>query len=99
MTTAMPLPHSPRHNQSSTKSRTIQLGDGCGSKLVPDERARLEPETIKAKPYPLADRGGNVRRLGKLADEVISLVLVCALLNKATDSSRITVSGDEETMT
>ena len=52
-------PHSTlksRHNRSSTKSRTIQFGDGCGSKLVPDERVRLEPETIQAEPYPLADR-------------------------------------------
>jgi len=40
-----------------------------------------------------------VRRLGKLADEVISLVLVRALLNKATDSSGITISGDEKAMT
>ena len=56
MITAILLPHSRRYNQSSTKSRTIQLGGGCGSKLVPDERASLEPPTIQAKPHPLADR-------------------------------------------
>ena len=42
------------------------------SKLTPDERAQLEPETIKATLYPLADKGGNVRKLGKLVSEVIS---------------------------
>ena len=68
------------------------------SKLAPDERARLEPETIKATLYPLADKGRNVRKLGKLADEVISLVLVRALLHEAADPSGAAVSGDEETM-
>ena len=68
------------------------------SKLAPDERARLEPETIKATLYPLADKVRNVRKLGKLADEVISLVLVRSLLNEAADPSGAAVSGDEETM-
>ena len=67
------------------------------SKLAPDERARLEPETIKATLYPLADKVRNVRKLGKLADEVISLVLVRSLLNEAADPSGAAVSGDEET--
>ena len=52
--TAVPPPHSPRHNQP---------------------------------PHKIQD------------DPVISLVLVRALLNKATDSSGITISGDEEAMT
>lgn len=68
-----------------------RLVDDRVSKLAPEERARLEPETIKAKLYPLADRGGNVRKLGKLADEVISLVLVRALLNEAANPSETAV--------
>lgn len=31
--------------------------------------------------YPLADKASNVRKLGKLVDEVISLVLVRAVLS------------------
>lgn len=49
-----------------------RLVDDNFSKLTPDERAQLEPETIKATLYPLADKGGNVRKLGKLVSEVIS---------------------------
>ena len=44
------------------------------------------------------DKGRNVRELGKMTDEVISLVLVRALLNEATDPIGAAVSGDEETM-
>ena len=38
-----------------------------------------------------------MRKLGKLADEVISLVLVRAVLNEAANPSGAAVSGDEET--
>lgn len=58
-----------------------RLVDDRFSKLVPDEQARLEPDAIKVTLYPLAEKSGNVRKLGKLADEVISLVLVRAVLN------------------
>lgn len=73
------------------------LVDDRLSKLAPEEQGRLEPGTIKASLYPLADKGGNVRKLGKLADEVISLMLVRATLNEAADSSAAAVSCDEET--
>lgn len=63
----------------------------------PDEQARLDPDAIKATLYPLADKSGNVRKLGKLTDEVISLVLVRAVLNEAADPSGAAVSDDEET--
>lgn len=58
-----------------------RLVDDRFSKLDPDEQARLNSGDIKAKLYPLADRSGNVRKLGKLVDEVISLVLVRAVLD------------------
>ncbi|WP_434615656.1 AAA family ATPase [Arthrobacter sp. A5] len=35
------------------------------TKLAPDEQSRLERDEIKATLYPLADKSGNVRKLGK----------------------------------
>jgi len=64
-----------------------RLVDDNFSKLTPDERTQLEPEKIKAMLYPLADKGGNVRKLGKLVDEVISLLLVRALLNDTSQTN------------
>lgn len=51
------------------------------SKLSVGERARLDLNQLKALLYPLADRSGNVRKLGKTVDEVISLILVRAILD------------------
>jgi ATP-dependent Clp protease ATP-binding subunit ClpA len=51
------------------------------SKLSVGERARLDLNQLKAFLYPLADRSGNVRKLGKMVDEVISLILVRAMLD------------------
>lgn len=58
-----------------------RLVDDRFSKLVSDEQERLEPSELKATLYPLADKFGNVRKLGKLVDEVISLKLVRAVLS------------------
>ncbi|MFG1911524.1 AAA family ATPase [Kribbella sp. NPDC048928] len=51
------------------------------SNLESDERDQLDLAAVKALLYPLAGNSGNVRRLGKLADGVISLLLVRALLS------------------
>lgn len=51
------------------------------SELTPDERVRLDPDDIKVKLNPLADQPGNVRKLGKLVDQLISLTLVHAILS------------------
>ena len=59
-----------------------RLVDDRFSKLASDEQARLESRAIKAMLYPVADKSGNVRKLGKLVDEVISLVLVRAVLSE-----------------
>lgn len=69
-----------------------RLVDSRYGKLEADERARLDVDDIKAKLYVSAHSLGNVRKLGKLVDEVISLVLVRAVLEdvprdrKATDT-------------
>jgi ATP-dependent Clp protease ATP-binding subunit ClpA len=52
------------------------------SKLSDDERARLDVDQLKAILHPLADTAGNVRKLGKTVDEVISLILVRAILDE-----------------
>ena len=44
-----------------------------------------------------AAKGNALGKLGKLTDEVISLVLVRAVLNEAADPSGAAVSDDEET--
>ena len=61
--------------------------------LAPDERDRLDASAIKSRLYPLADQSGNVRKLGKYVDEVISLVLVRALL--AENAAADVESGEE----
>lgn len=75
------------HFKPLSRDETLQvinrLVDDRFSKLAPDEQARLKPEDIKAKLSPLADNNGNVRKLGKLVDEVISLMLVGSLLDES----------------
>lgn len=51
------------------------------AKLTADEQAHVTPNDLRGLLYPLADASGNVRKLGKLIDEVLSLVLVRALLD------------------
>ena len=58
-----------------------RLIDDRFSKLADDEQDWLEPDDVKAMLYTLADKASNVRKLGKLVDEVISLVLVRAVLS------------------
>lgn len=52
------------------------------SLLAEDERARLDRETLRVGLYRLANKVGNVRKLGKRVDEVISLQLVRSLLDE-----------------
>src|SRR5450759_3228973 len=52
------------------------------AKLATDEQARLEQAKLKTLLYPFADSSGNVRKLGKIVDEVISLLLVRAVLDE-----------------
>lgn len=65
-----------------------RLVDDRYGHLSLDEQALLTPTELKSVLYPLADTSGNVRKLGKLVDEVISLVLVRAILSDvpATDT-------------
>ncbi len=57
-----------------------RLVDSRLAKLSPDELERLDADEIKAMLHARASGTGNVRKLGKLVDEVISLVLVRAVL-------------------
>lgn len=50
--------------------------------LAPDELSLIEVEQVKSALYPLSGKLSNVRKLGKTADEVISLMLVRAVLNR-----------------
>jgi ATP-dependent Clp protease ATP-binding subunit ClpA len=61
--------------------------------LAPDEQARLTPDDLKGFLYPLADASGNVRKLGKLTDEVMSLILVRALLSGKPPAEQSDVTG------
>lgn len=59
-----------------------RLVDSRFGQLAADEQKLLDPGELKETLYPVADRSGNVRKLGKLVDEVISLVLVRAVLDE-----------------
>ncbi|BDA65733.1 AAA family ATPase [Actinomyces capricornis] len=71
-----------------------RIVDNRFSKLRLDEKARLDPSVIKTMLYPLANKGGNVRKLGKLADEVISLVLVRDILKNTSQTGSGTNAED-----
>jgi hypothetical protein len=79
------------------KQVTDRLVDGRFDALSPDERAVLDSDEIKSLLHARASRTGNVRKLGKLVDEVISLLLVRAVLDEATDSHVAAVPDGEET--
>lgn len=67
---------------SASEVRTVisDLVDRQFDKLDSNEREVLDPENVKQRLDILARDGANVRRLGKLVSEVISLLLVEALL-------------------
>ncbi|WP_026530747.1 AAA family ATPase [Haematomicrobium sanguinis] len=74
-----------------------RLVDGRFEVLSTDEQAALDSDKIKSLLYAHASGTGNVRKLGKLVDEVISLLLVRAALDEATDPNVPTSPDDEET--
>lgn len=59
-----------------------RLVDNRFGQLATEEQKLLDPVELKETVYPVADRSRNVRKLGKLVDEVISLVLVRAVLDE-----------------
>lgn len=65
-----------------------RLVDSRYATLAPDEQQRLDTDDLKTKLDQLPDGSGNVRKLGKLVDEVISLVLVRAVLNAAPPTTQ-----------
>lgn len=71
-----------------------RLVDNRYAKLEEDERSRLDTDGIRAKLYARAQNLGNVRKLGKLVDEVISLVLVRSVLDDAPNNSKATDTRD-----
>ena len=71
-----------------------RLVDGRFEALSPDERAVLNCDKIKSLLHASASSTGNVRKLGKLVDEVISLKLVRSMLRDAPNSSNATKTKD-----
>lgn len=65
-----------------------RLVDDRFSVLGPEEQGYLAPDIIKSTLYPISKNGGNVRKLGKLADEVISLMLVRAVLDELSSDMK-----------
>lgn len=72
-----------------------RLVDARFNELAADEQKVLSPDAVKAMLHPIADKFGNVRKLGKLADEVISLQLVRVLLAENESSVAIDEALDE----
>jgi len=71
-----------------------RLVEGRYRALEPHEQSRLDVDDIKAKLYARTDDLGNVRKLGKMVDEVISLALVRAVLSKVAEADeQPTVDG------
>ena len=78
------------------KQVVSRLVDGRFKELSSGEQAILDKDEIKSLLDVHASRIDNVRKLGKLVDEVISLKLVRATLNEATDFDAATVTDQEE---
>ena len=87
------------HFKPLSKAEVMQVIDRLVAsrfdKLAPDEQKRLESVDLKAMLYPLAGKSGNVRKLGKLVDEVISLILVRAILDEETPPDAAVLAGQE----
>ncbi|MEV7648189.1 AAA family ATPase [Arthrobacter sp. NPDC089319] len=59
-----------------------RLVDGRFEELDADERQRVDAAHVKETLYPLAAHAANVRKLGKMTDELISTLLVRDLLSE-----------------
>ncbi|AKE89611.1 AAA family ATPase [Rhodococcus aetherivorans] len=57
------------------------------TKLAREEQERVSADDLKFRLYPLADQPGNVRKLGKMVDQVIALTLVRAVLSESLQSA------------
>lgn len=77
------------------KQVTSRLVDGSFKRLSANDQAMLDKEEIKSLLHVRASSISNVRKLGKLVDEVISLKLVCATLNEATDCGAVTFTDQK----
>lgn len=76
-------------SKSEIREVINRIVDGRMLELSSEERAVLDPQCIKNKIYPVANQGyGNVRKLGKLIEEVISLVLVRTVLNYPSQTNK-----------
>ncbi|AZN29342.1 AAA family ATPase [Flaviflexus salsibiostraticola] len=84
-------------SQDEIKQVIDRLVDGRLEALSLHERAALNSDEIKSLLHARASSTGNVRKLGKLVDEVISLLLVRAVLDETPDPTVATVPDDEET--
>ncbi|MBN6749602.1 AAA family ATPase [Micrococcus luteus] len=71
-----------------------QLVDERFEALSPEERAVLGSDDIKSMLHARVGSTGNVRKLGKLVDEVLSLKLVRSMLSDAPHSSNVTKTKD-----
>lgn len=74
-----------------------RLVDNHFDTLSAEEQATLDKDKIKSMLYEPAGSIGNVRKLGKLVDEVISLLLVRAMLSEVAEPNRSLVPESEET--
>lgn len=77
------------------KQVTSRLVDGSFKRLSANDQAMLDKEEIKSLLHVRASSISNVRKLGKLVDEVISLKLVRATLNEATDCGAVTFTDQK----
>lgn len=59
-----------------------RLVDDRFEALEADERRVVDATQVKEKLYPLAAHSANVRKIGKLTDELISTLLVRAILSQ-----------------
>lgn len=57
------------------------------ARLAPEEREQLKKEDIKKILYPLAKQSSNVRKLGKMVDELMSIMLVRSLIGEGSGAS------------
>jgi ATP-dependent Clp protease ATP-binding subunit ClpA len=71
-----------------------RIADARFETLAPDERACLDVADLKSKLRMLAEGNGNVRKLQKLIDEIVSLALVRAILGDAPSVSSLDNEGD-----
>ncbi|MFJ3473986.1 AAA family ATPase [Microbacterium maritypicum] len=63
-----------------------RLVDHRFKSLEVNEKRVIDAEFVKQKLHPVAGRVGNIRKLGKLADEIISMLLVQRLLSERSSS-------------